>query len=78
MESRGGPGVFIVVEGPEGAGKSTLARWLGARLVAEGLRVVPVREPGGTPVAVTQSANGVTLTLSAGSDTPDRIVALTK
>jgi len=43
--------VFIVVEGPEGAGKSTLARWLGARLVAEGLRVVPVREPGGTPVA---------------------------
>src|SRR5881409_3620289 len=51
MESRGGPGVFIVVEGPEGAGKSTLARWLGARLVAEGLRVVPVREPGGTPVA---------------------------
>src|SRR5437899_11278591 len=51
MESRGGHGVFIVVEGPEGGGKSTLGRWLGARLVAEGLRVVPVREPGGTPVA---------------------------
>ncbi len=47
----GGPGVFIVVEGPEGAGKSTLARWLGARLLAEGLSVVTVRQPGGTPVA---------------------------
>src|SRR5437870_4273693 len=51
MESRGGPGVFIVVEGPEGAGKSTLARWPGAGLVAEGPRVVPVPEPGGTPGA---------------------------
>jgi dTMP kinase len=43
--------MFIVVEGPEGAGKSTLARWLGARLAADGLAVVTVREPGGTPVA---------------------------
>jgi dTMP kinase len=47
----GSPGVFIVVEGPEGAGKSTLARWLGARLLADGLPVVTVRQPGGTPVA---------------------------
>ncbi len=43
--------MFIVVEGPEGAGKSTLARWLGTRLSAEGLQVVTVRQPGGTPVA---------------------------
>lgn len=42
---------FIVVEGPEGAGKTTLVRWLGARLTAEGHSVVTVREPGGTPVA---------------------------
>lgn len=44
-------GTFVVVEGPEGAGKSTLVRALGARLLAEGMQVLPVREPGGTPVA---------------------------
>jgi len=42
---------FIVVEGPEGAGKSTLVRWLAARFQGEGRPVVTVREPGGTPVA---------------------------
>ena len=30
----GGSGVFIVVEGPEGAGKTTLVKWLAARLLA--------------------------------------------
>lgn len=44
-------GAFVVVEGPEGAGKSTLVRALGARLLADGVRVLQVREPGGTPVA---------------------------
>jgi len=42
---------FVVVEGPEGAGKSTLVRWLGAELRAEGRDVLTVREPGGTPIA---------------------------
>jgi len=54
-------GVFVVVEGPEGAGKSTLARWLGVRLTAEGLPVVTVRQPGGTPVA--EAARKVALRL---------------
>jgi len=44
-------GAFIVLEGPEGAGKSTLVRALGARLLAESFQVLSVREPGGTPVA---------------------------
>lgn len=43
--------MFVVVEGPEGAGKSTLVRWLAAQLLADGRQVVTVREPGGTPVA---------------------------
>src|SRR2546430_14567114 len=46
-----GSGVFVVVEGPEGAGKSTLVRSLAALLPAEGRPVLTVREPGGTPGA---------------------------
>ena len=42
---------FVVVEGPEGAGKSTLVRWLGSALRADGREVMTVREPGGTPIA---------------------------
>jgi dTMP kinase len=44
-------GTFVVIEGPDGAGKSTLVRGLGARLLVDGLQVLTVREPGGTPVA---------------------------
>lgn len=44
-------GVFITLEGGEGAGKSTLARALKAKLEADGLEVVLTREPGGTPLA---------------------------
>jgi dTMP kinase len=40
-----------VVEGPEGAGKSTLVRWLGTTLRGDGREVLTVREPGGTPIA---------------------------
>lgn len=43
--------MFVVVEGPEGAGKSTLSRGLAARFRAEGRPVLTVRQPGGTPVA---------------------------
>jgi dTMP kinase len=44
-------GLFIVVEGPEGSGKSTLVRSLAARMSAAGQDPVVVREPGGTSVA---------------------------
>lgn len=46
-------GLFVAVEGPEGAGKSTLAAALGERLGQTGADPLLVREPGGTPVAET-------------------------
>ena len=44
-------GLFITLEGPEGAGKSTNREYLAERLRAEGIEVVLTREPGGTPLA---------------------------
>lgn len=44
-------GLFITLEGPEGAGKSTNREYLAERLRAEGIDVVLTREPGGTPLA---------------------------
>lgn len=44
-------GLFITLEGPEGAGKSTNREYLALQLRAAGLDVVLTREPGGTPLA---------------------------
>jgi dTMP kinase len=44
-------GFFLVVEGPEGAGKSTLAAALARRMQEQGIEPVAVREPGGTAAA---------------------------
>ncbi len=44
-------GTFIVVEGVDGVGKTTLAGRLSERLRAQGVDVLEVREPGGTPLA---------------------------
>jgi dTMP kinase len=44
-------GVFIALEGPEGAGKSTQVRLLEAWLRARGHEPLLTREPGGTEVA---------------------------
>lgn len=44
------PGIFITFEGVEGCGKSTQVRIMGQRLVAAGLPVRVLREPGGTRV----------------------------
>jgi dTMP kinase len=43
-------GLFIAFEGGEGAGKTTQARTLQARLQAGGYKVLLTREPGGTAV----------------------------
>lgn len=44
-------GLFITLEGPEGAGKSTNREYLAQRLIERGIEVQLTREPGGTPLA---------------------------
>ncbi|RDS80512.1 dTMP kinase [Dyella monticola] len=43
-------GRFITLEGGEGAGKSTLLAGLHTHLLEQGVSLVQVREPGGTPL----------------------------
>jgi dTMP kinase len=44
------PGLFISFEGGEGSGKSTQSELLSLRLQTDGLTVLRLREPGGTPL----------------------------
>ncbi|AIL32684.1 dTMP kinase [Basilea psittacipulmonis] len=44
-------GLFITLEGIDGAGKSSHIDWLEQQFVQQGRQVVRTREPGGTPVA---------------------------
>ncbi|KHL67736.1 thymidylate kinase [Pseudomonas flexibilis] len=44
-------GLFITLEGPEGAGKTTNREFLAERLRTAGHEVLLTREPGGTPLA---------------------------
>ena len=43
-------GLFITVEGIDGAGKTTHLGWLGEYFAGRGRSVVATREPGGTPL----------------------------
>lgn len=52
-------GRFVVLEGVEGAGKTTQVRLLSAWLEAAGVEHVSAREPGGTPVG--EAVRGVLL-----------------
>ena len=51
MLQRSGQGLFITLEGGEGAGKSTLARGLAERFGQFGRPVRITREPGGAPIS---------------------------
>ncbi len=44
-------GIFITMEGPEGAGKTTITQMLGKALEQEGYQVLLTREPGGVPIS---------------------------
>ena len=44
-------GVFITIEGPEGSGKTTVAKNVVEKLISEGYKVLYTREPGGVGIA---------------------------
>lgn len=44
-------GIFISIEGPEGAGKTTIINMLADNLKSEGFEVMATREPGGIDIA---------------------------
>jgi dTMP kinase len=44
-------GIFITIEGPEGAGKSTIISMLADKFTTDGYRVLLTREPGGIDIA---------------------------
>lgn len=65
-------GRLIILEGPEGAGKSTQLRRLAEWLAQRGIAHIAVREPGGTPVG-----NEIRrLLLDPASEIPPRAEAL--
>ncbi len=61
-------GVFITLEGPEGAGKSTHGRRLAAWLKRQGYNVLFTREPGGT--AIGQRLRKILLDRKSGAIDP--------
>lgn len=59
-------GKLITFEGPEGAGKSTQAAMLIAKLEARGIEVIYTREPGGTKLG--EAIRGILQYNAAGED----------
>jgi dTMP kinase len=66
-----GSGVFVVLEGGDGCGKSTQARILAGRLRAAGREVVRTREPGAT-----EAGAGIRTLVLGGGDLDPRAEAL--
>ena len=60
-----GKGLFVSLEGPDGAGKSTLIRRLAAKLRASRLKPIVTREPGGSPLA--EKIRGILLARSSAA-----------
>jgi dTMP kinase len=69
-----GHGVFLTIEGPEGAGKTTQAARLRDALAADRTEVVLTREPGGT--ALGERIRDVLLAVAEGSPHDSRADAL--
>jgi dTMP kinase len=60
---------FIALEGPDGAGKSSVAEQLAARLFAEGHSVLLTREPGGTRLG--EQVRGILLDTASVQRAPE-------
>ncbi|MCK5803752.1 MAG: dTMP kinase [Lentisphaeria bacterium] len=65
-------GFFVTFEGPEGSGKSTQISLLGDALTTQGIDVLRLREPGGTPLGEGLRA------LILASEAPDSMAAETE
>lgn len=66
-------GLFVVLDGPSGVGKSTVARLLTERLTAAGHRCVATKEPSAGPIGElarsgTHRFNGLTLACLVAAD----------
>ncbi|MCL5257548.1 MAG: dTMP kinase [Chloroflexi bacterium] len=60
--------IFVTLEGPEGSGKSTQARYLRNDLQARGCSVILTREPGGTSIG--EKIRGVLLDIGNSEISP--------
>jgi dTMP kinase len=69
VEAATGRARFIALEGPDGAGKSSVAEHLAARLREEGLSVLLTREPGGTRLG--EQVRGILLDAAAVTRAPE-------
>ena len=67
-------GKFVTFEGVDGTGKSTQSRLLGQNLEAEGIKVLILREPGGT--AISEKIRDILLDASQNNMTAETEVLL--
>ncbi len=69
-------GLFITLEGGEGAGKSTMMARISGWLSDAGHQVITTREPGGTPLAETIRSLVLDASIESGDDTPAPLTEL--
>ena len=68
------PGKFVTFEGVDGTGKTTQGRLLGQSLEADGIKVLILREPGGT--AISEKIRDILLDASQNKMTAETEVLL--
>src|SRR3546814_12797294 len=69
-------GAFIVIDGPNGTGKTCALKSAAVRLRADGHNVIETREPGGTPLA--ENLRAMILNADHDMDTTTQLLLLTR